>query len=203
MKILLTGFEPFDNSPINPSEKVVQSLAQMDIPNVQLATAILPVDRVRGPEILLEALEASQAQAVLCLGQASRRSAITIERVALNLLDFRIPDNAGSQVNDQPIVPEGTAAYFTTLPAREILEALKTEGIPAELSLSAGAYLCNQVIYVLRHHLEIRGMNLPAGFIHLPELPEQAAGRTAPGPSMSLETMIRGISTALQMIARG
>jgi pyroglutamyl-peptidase len=139
---------------------------------------------------------------VLCLGQASRRIVISIERVAVNLLDFRIPDNAGNQVSDQPVVPGGPAAYFTTLPVRAILDHITSHGIPAQLSLSAGAYLCNQVIYVLLHHLQSQDLKLPAGFIHLPDLPEQAAKKSTPGPSMSLEIMIQGIRLALQVIAR-
>jgi pyroglutamyl-peptidase len=202
MKILLTGFEPFNQSPINPSKLVVEALGARDIPGTSVNTAILPVDVGRGPAVLLEAIDAVQPEAVLCLGQASRRAVISIERVAVNLLDFRIPDNAGNQVSDQPVVPGAPAAYFTTLPVRRIFETLKEKGIPAELSLSAGAYLCNQVIYVLLHHLQSREMNIPAGFIHLPDLPEQSAQRSSPTPSMSLETMIQGIRLALQIIGR-
>jgi pyroglutamyl-peptidase len=202
MKILLTGFEPFNKSPINPSEQVVTVLAGETLPGVQLKTAVLPVDREGGPATLITAFDAAQPEAVLCLGQASRRAVISIERVAVNLLDYRIPDNAGNQVSDQFIVPGAPAAYFTTLPVREIYETLKEKGLPAELSLSAGAYLCNQVIYTLLHHLQNRGLDIPAGFIHLPDLPEQAAQHDSPRPSMSLETMIRGIRAALQVIAR-
>ena len=203
MKVLLTGFEPFDNSPINPSEQVVRALVGETIPGVHLETAVLPVDVQAGPAALLQALKAAQPQAVLCLGQASRRSVIAIERVAVNLLDFRIPDNGGNQISDQPVVPGGPAAYFTTLPVRSILERLTSQGIPAQLSLSAGAYLCNQVIYTLLYRLQSQDLNIPAGFIHLPDLPEQAARKSAPGPSMSLETMIRGVRLALQVIAQG
>lgn len=201
MKILLTGFEPFDKSPINPSEQVVQALAAETIPGVELEMAILPVDFERGPAALLQVLETVQPEAVLCLGQASRRAVISIERVAVNLLDFGIPDNAGALIKDRHIDDAGPAAYFTTLPIRKIFETLKENGIPAELSLSAGAYLCNQVIYVILHHLASQGLNIPAGFIHLPDLPEQSAQRSSPTPSMSLDTMIQGIRTALEVIA--
>jgi pyroglutamyl-peptidase len=201
MKILVTGFEPFDKSPINPSKQVVESLAAEGIPGIDVNTAILPVDVERGPLVLLQAVDAVQPEAVLCLGQASRRAVISIERIAVNLLDFRIPDNAGNRVNDQLVVSGAPAAYFTTLPVRKIFEALKENGIPAELSLSAGAYLCNQVIYMLMHHLQSQGMNIPAGFIHLPDLPEQSAQRPSPTPSMSLETMIQGVRMALEVIA--
>lgn len=201
MKILLTGFEPFNKSPINPSKQVVETLAADGIPGITIETAILPVDVERGPAVLLQAVDSTQPEAVLCLGQANRRAVISIERVALNLLDFRIPDNAGNQISDRPVVSGAPAAYFTTLPVRRIYETLKGNGIPAELSLSAGAYLCNQVIYRLLHHLQTQGKNIPAGFIHLPALPEQAAQMKGSIPSMSVETMIQAVRMALSIIA--
>ena len=202
MKILLTGFEPFDNSRINPSKQIIQALVNEAIPGVQLDTAVLPVHLERGPEALLQAVEATQAEVIICLGQASRRAVISIERIAVNLLDFRIPDNAGNQVKDQLIISDGPAAYFTTLPVREIFDTLKEKGIPAELSLSAGTFLCNQVIYTLLHYLRSQEMESTAGFIHLPALPEQAAQMKGSIPSMSLENMIRGILIAIKVIAQ-
>ena len=202
MKILLTGFEPFDSSSINPSEQILRSLGDESIPGVQLETVVLPVDLRRGPAALLQAVEMAEPEAIICLGQASRRTVISVERVAVNLLDFRIPDNAGNQVEDQLIEPDGPAAYFTTLPVREIFNALKENGIPAELSLSAGTYLCNQVIFTLLHYLQNQGMEVPAGFIHLPALPEQAAQMEGSIPSMSLETMTQGIQFAIRVIAQ-
>ena len=201
MKLLLTGFEPFDNSKINPSEMVVRTLADEGIPDVILEAAILPVDHELGPAALLKTLDRARPDAVLCLGLAARRTVISIERVAINLLDFRIPDNAGNQISDQPIIPHVPDAYFTTLPVRKIYDQLKANSIPAELSLSAGAYLCNQVTYVLLHYLQSQGLDIPAGFIHLPVLPEQAAQMKGSIPSMGLDTMIKGIRTAIQVIA--
>jgi pyroglutamyl-peptidase len=202
MKILLTGFEPFDGSLVNPSEGVMHALADESIPGMTLVTALLPVTMERGPQVLLDAFSTVHPQAVLCLGQASRRAVLSIERLAVNLLDFRIPDNAGVQAQDQLIVSEGPAAYFTTLPVREIYEAIKEQGIPAALSLSAGTYLCNQVTYVLMHHLHSQKLNIPAGFIHLPALPQQAAQMKGSIPSMSLETMIKGIRIALNVLIK-
>jgi len=197
MKILLTGFEPFEGSPINPSEQVVKHLAVHPPADMDLTTAILPVDRDRGPAELLKALEQHQPQAVICLGEAARRTAISIERVAINLLDFRIPDNNGAQATDEPIVVNGPDAYFVTLPVRKMQEAIAQAGIPVERSLSAGSYLCNQVLYVLLHDIATKNLTIPAGFIHLPQLPEQITNQNAPGPSMSLETMVVGIRAAL------
>jgi len=202
MKILLTGFEPFDNSPINPSEQIVHTLASESISGVQIDTAVLPVDLRHGPTALIDVVKVSEPEAIICLGQASRRAVISIERVAVNLLDFRIPDNSGNQVEDQPIEPNGPAAYFTTLPVRKIYDTLKAKGIPAELSLSAGTYLCNQVTFTLRHYLKEKDLKVSAGFIHLPALPEQAAQMKGSIPSMSLETMIQGIRFAIQVIVQ-
>ena len=202
MRILLTGFEPFDNSPINPSERIVRTLAKESISGVQIDTAVLPVDLDLAPAAVIEAVKVSEPDAVICLGQASRRAVISIERLAINLLDFRIPDNAGNQVEDQPIDPNGPAAYFTTLPVRKIFDTLKENGIPAELSLSAGTYLCNQVLFTILHYLRNQNQNVSAGFIHLPALPEQAAEMKGSVPSMSLETMMQGIRLAIQVITQ-
>ncbi len=202
MKLLLTGFEPFGDSKVNPSEKVVRALARQGVDGVELFTVILPVHRVRGPDTLVRAARGTRPDAVLCLGEALRRIAISIERVAINLLDYRIPDNAGEQVSDVPIVPGGPAAYFCTLPVRAMLAAVCAAGIPAELSLSAGSFLCNQVTYALLHDLATNRSDTPAGFVHLPRLPEQVAGQTPAVASMSLETMVAGVHAALGAIAQ-
>ena len=200
LRLLITGFEPFGGSTLNPSEQAVAALAQDPPPGLTITAAVLPVDRENGPAALLAALAAAQPQAVICLGEASRRPAISLERVALNLMDYRIPDNLGQTVTDEPIVPEGPAAYFSTLPLRAMLGAMLAAGVPAELSLSAGAYLCNQVMYTLLHHLAQTGQNIPAGFIHLPALPQQAASAPVPYASMSLETTLTGLRAALSVL---
>jgi len=203
MRVLLTGFEPFASSQVNPSAQVVRTLAHDGIPGVALHSAILPVDRQGGPATLLNAVRALHPDAIVCLGEATRRMAISIERVAINLLDYRMADNAGHQAIDEPIVRDGPAAYFVTLPVRAMLEAVHAAGIPAELSLSAGAFLCNQVTYELLHYLTTHQLDIPAGFVHLPALPEQVINAYPPMPSMALETMtcgIRAIIGALQAI---
>ncbi len=200
MKLLLAGFEPFGGSAVNPSEQVVRTLAREKADSIDLHTVILPVDCARGPATLLRAVEESQPDAVLCLGEASRRIAISIERVAINLMDYRIADNAGRQAIDEPIVPGGPAAYFVTLPIRAMLDAARAAGVPAELSLSAGAYLCNQVTYALLHHLSQDDSKIRAGFVHLPALPEQVMDGYPLVPSMSLETMLKGIRAVIGVI---
>lgn len=211
MRLLLTGFEPFNNSPINPSQQVVQYLAEYSPEGIEVLTAILPVEHRRGPAELLCAIEHYQPQAVICLGEAGGRACISLERVAVNLVDDQIADNAGEQWVDQPVVPGGPAAYFVTLPVKPMLQAILAAGVPAELSLSAGAYLCNQVAYILLHTLTIHNLYdlIPAGFIHLPKLPEQTASQKLSNPcsnslpTMSLETQARGIATAIAVLQKG
>ena len=200
MKLLLTGFEPFGDSRVNPSAQIVEQLTGEGIAGVNLVTGVLPVDRHRGPATLIQTVQESTPDAVLCLGLAGRSPAITIERVAVNLLDFRIADNSGNQFIDEPIVPDGPAAYFTTLPVRAMQTAALAAGVPAELSLSAGAFLCNQVTYELLHYLATEKLNIPAGFVHVPFLPEQMVHKTPFLPSMSLATMCRGITAVTQAI---
>lgn len=198
--ILLTGFEPFGGSSINPSQQVALALERKILEKCQVITVILPVDRTTGPQMLLERMTCHNPVAVLCLGEASRRAAISIERIAVNWMDYRIPDNQGEQITDLQIATDGPAAYFSTLPVREIYEQILAAGIPAELSLSAGAYLCNQVFYAGLHHLVTNGKAVPFGFIHLPSLPEQAALSSLPYASMGLETSLRAIQIALDVI---
>ena len=119
----------------------------------------------------------------------------------MNLADFSIPDNAGSQVVDQPVVAGGPAAYFATLPVRAMLAAIRAAGVPCDLSLTAGTFLCNQVFYVELHHIGMHRPAMRAGFIHVPSLPVQAAPRPSPAASMSLETMVAGVEAAVQAIA--
>ncbi len=204
MRILLTGFEPFDDSPVNPSEQVVKRLAQRGVEGVELCTAILPVARLEGPQALLQALEQHQPEAALCLGQSGGRARLSIERVAVNLLDYEGADNRGQTSRDEPVNAGGPAAYFATLPVRRLLEAVQAAGVPADLSLSAGSYLCNQVLYTLLHHLAMHQLSIPAGFIHLPYLPEQVAAMQGRGlvPSMALETMAKGIEAVLTELSK-
>ena len=200
MKFLVTGFEPFGQSSINPSEQVVQVMAGQKFEEFGVETAVLPVHRFHGPQTLLSLVQQARPDAVVCLGEAGGRTAVSIERVAVNLLDFRLADNDGLVVQDEPIVADGPAAYFTTLPVRPLQQAVVAAGIPAELSLSAGAFLCNQVTYELLHFLAQQRLAIPAGFVHLPLLPEQAASQTPLRPSMALDVMVTAVATILHTL---
>jgi pyroglutamyl-peptidase len=197
-KLLLTGFEPFGSQTINPSQLVVEQLAKTILPNIKLQTAVLPVDRFDAPDALLRTFIKVQPDAVICLGEAGGRTAIALERIAINLLDFNIADNKQYQVTDKPIHPEGPAAYFSTLPLRKIVAGINEAKIPAVLSLSAGTFLCNQIMYELLHYLNRYQINIPAGFIHLPQLPEQVIGERPTPASMSLETICKAILVTIQ-----
>jgi len=202
MKMLLTGFEAFGGSDRNPSGMIASSLNGSTLADFGIQSSILPVDRFNAPEKLLRSLREIQPDAVLCLGEAPRRPVISIERVAINLLDYPIKDNLGEQVKDLPIRVDGPAAYFVSIPARAILEALVAAGIPAELSLSAGAFLCNQVLYTLLDQLAQFESAIPAGFIHLPSLPEQVIDKSPQSPSMALETSTSAVKIAIEVISR-
>ncbi|MFN8482744.1 MAG: pyroglutamyl-peptidase I [Anaerolineae bacterium] len=165
MRILVTGFEPFGGRSRNPSREAALDLDGVTLAGARVAARILPVDTLRAPALLDAAIAELRPDAVVCLGEAASRTRLSIERVAVNLLDFPMPDNAGYQPTDQAIVAGGPAAYFATLPVRWLREVVADEA-PVELSLSAGTYLCNQIMY---HVLYTQaGTGVPAGFIHLP-----------------------------------
>lgn len=191
MKILLSGFEPFGEHTRNPSQDLVLALPEVIEDNVIIKKTILPVDHILAPQVLLEEIYTNQPHAVLCFGLASGRAVLSFEQVAINLKDFRIADNAGALIKDQPIVTGGPSAYFSTLPLHALLTAVQSAGIPAEISLTAGAYLCNQIFYVMMHEIAQNNLPIRAGFIHLPALPEQAANSKNALPSLSLEVSVR------------
>lgn len=193
MKILVTGFDPFGGESINPSWEAVKLLPDA-IKNYEIIKLCLPTEFVRSEEVLLEAISRHRPHTVICTGQAAGRGAISIERVAINLRDASIPDNAGLRPVDTEVCPGGEAAFFVPLPVKEMMAAVKAAGLPAELSLSAGAYVCNNVLYTL-----LRGGNR-GGFIHLPLSPAQAEGKTPPPPSMEIRDMARGLEAAIGAI---
>lgn len=200
MRLLLTGFEPFGGSSVNPSQEVVRAIeereATLQSRGIELHTCILPVEAKRGPASLLRTIDRVKPHAVICLGESGRAAAITIERVFINLADYRVADNAGTMLREKAIAAAGPAAYFTTLPIERLSDAVKRAGVPVESSLSAGAFLCNHVAYAMAHHLaKKRGNPIPAGFVHLPRLPEQVRGQR--GKPMPLQNMVRGVEAMI------
>lgn len=192
LSVLVTGFDPFGGSPVNPSWQAVHALHGRVIAGHRIVGAELPT--VFGASIarLERLLEEHQPQLVICTGQAGGRPAISLERVAINVDDARIPDNAGAEPVDQPVVAGGPAAYFTGLPIKAMLQALLDAGIRAEVSQTAGTFVCNHTFYGLMHLLaQPRWRHVRGGLIHVPWLPEQ--GR----PSMGLEQIVRGLEVAI------
>jgi pyroglutamyl-peptidase len=195
-KVLLTAFEPFAGDAVNPSLEIALGLTGSMIGGHRIVGQVLPVAFGETPHTLRQALQAERPQLVIALGQAGGRSEISLERVAINLIDARIADNAGVQPIDRPVVAGAPSAYFSTLPVKAMRNALHAEGIPAQISFTAGSFVCNQVFYLLMHELATMRSNARAGFVHVPYLPAQAAFH--PGaPSMSLETMIAGLRFAI------
>ncbi len=196
--VLITGFEPFGGEHVNPSWLAVQGLHGRQLSEGSRIVALqLPCAFGTSRQALMQALAAYQPHTVLCVGQAGGCAELRIERVAINLDDARIADNAGAQPIDQHIEPDGPAAYFTTLPIKAIVQALHASGIPATVSNSAGTYVCNHVFYALMHAASSNAQLRRAGFIHIPYLPQQALKHAA-APSMSLDLMQQALLTALE-----
>ena len=194
-KLLITGFDPFGKDSINPSWEAVKRLPDA-IGDCELVKLRLPVIFGEAAETVLQKAAEVCPEAILCVGQAGGRKAVTPEVVGINLRETSLPDNAGKTPRNQPVVAGGPAAYFSTIPVREIMEAVKKEGISCALSYSAGVYVCNDLLYTLLHHCE--GTAVRAGFIHVPYLPEQTDGKEA---GMELETIVRALTIAAQVLA--
>lgn len=191
-KLLITGFEAFGGESINPAWEAVLLLPDQ-IGDYHLTKLCLPVTFGGGAEKVLHAATELRPDVILCIGQAGGRSAITPEFVGINLRHATIPDNSGNKPQDQPIILGGSAAYFSTLPVRNIAERLSAAGLPAQVSYSAGAYVCNDVIYTLLSHY--KDTQTKVGFIHIPYCAEQ--DKT---PSMPLDDIIKGLIVGIENI---
>ncbi len=197
-KILITGFDPFDKEPINPAYEAVKGLNNT-IENVEIIKAEIPTVSYKAINYVIDLIAKHQPDAVINIGQAGGRFGITPEKVAINLNDFRIPDNEGNQELDSPIVQSGENAYFTTLPVKAIVNEIKANHIPASLSYSAGTFVCNQVMYGVLHHIAKEGLQIKAGFIHIPYMTEQVLDKKNQ-PSLSLEQLTAGLNAAIVAI---
>lgn len=199
--IWLTGFEPFGADTVNPSGEVAKALDGRCLGPVVVRGAVLPVQHEAVRERVEAALGEPGLAAVLHLGLAGGRARIALERIGVNVMDYTVPDARGGVLRDEPCVPDGPAAYWSTLPLREILSELTAAGIPASLSYTAGTYLCNFTLYTTLHAIARRGLDARAGFIHLPYLPGMVAARGAEEPSMDIPLMLRAVEIALGVIA--
>ncbi|WP_116210585.1 pyroglutamyl-peptidase I [Streptomyces olivoreticuli] len=179
-RVLLTGFEPFGGETVNPSWQAVRAAAERPPEGIELTVAQLPCAFGTALDALRAAVTDTGPDIVLCVGQAGGRPDITVERVAVNLDDARIPDNAGARPLDEPVVPGGPAAYFATLPAKACVAAVREAGLPASLSHTAGTFVCNHVFYGLMHLAATERPGLRGGFVHVPYAPEQVTDRALP-----------------------
>lgn len=194
MKVLITGFEPFGGEAINPATEIL-SLLPDTLGQHQLFKKQLPTVFRVALNQLYAYLDEINPEMVILLGQAAGREEITLERVAINVDDARIPDNQGNQPIDEAIFPEGPAAYFSTLPIKGMVQAIREAGIGASVSNTAGTFLCNHVMYGALHYGATRQLrDFRAGFIHLPLM----TGQHSTLPTMALETMAQGITIAIQ-----
>ena len=193
-KLLITGFDPFGGESINPAWEAVSRLPD-SIGDWNLTRLQIPTVFGKATETVLDCAKTLEPDAIICVGQAGGRKAVTPEMVGINLRHASIADNEGNQPQDEPIAPDGPAAYFTTLPVRRMVQAIADAGLPAAVSYSAGAFVCNDTLYALLHHYN--GTEVRAGFIHVPFLPEQAPEGI---PSMSLDDIITALKKAIEAI---
>ena len=195
-RVLLTGFPPFGGEVANPSEQIARALDGRVIEGRTVCSAVLPCVFGKAVDALRRELRRVDPCLVICTGQAGGRAGLAIERVAINVEDASIPDNAGARPIDRPVVPRGPAAYWSTLPIKAIVAALRREGLPAEVSQTAGTFVCNHVFYALMHTLRAR-RSVRGGFVHVPLLPEQAARAGGTQPSLPLAAMVRGVEVVI------
>ena len=193
-QLLITGFEPFGGESVNPSWEAVKSLPEI-IGSFQLTKQQIPVEYGKAADLVTEQASLCKADVILCVGQAGGRSGVTPEAIGINLRDATAPDNAGLLQQNIPVIPGGPAAYFATAPVRDMVKAIQAENISASLSLSAGTYVCNDVLYTLLHRYH--GTNTKVGFIHVPYLPKQAKEGV---PSLSLEKIVIALTAAISAI---
>ena len=198
MKILLTAFEPFGGDTVNPAQEAVR-LVPGEVAGARIVKIDVPVVVGKSIETVRRAMEQEKPDAVLCIGQAGGRIGLTPERVAINIDDARIPDNEGNQPIDRPIYPDGAAAYFSNLPVKAMVAAIREAGVPASLSNSAGTFVCNHLMYGVLYHIAKSYPGMRGGFMHVPFLHEQVMNRPNTA-SLSTQDIVIGIEAALKAI---
>ena len=193
-KLLVTGFDPFGGESVNPAREAVLRLPDA-LGGYEITKLEIPTVFGLAAETVLQAAEELCPHAILCVGQAGGRSAVTPEVVAINLREASIPDNAGNVPVNTPVVENAPAAYFATLPVRDMVQAVKEKGIPCTLSYSAGTFVCNDLLYTLLHRY--RDTDVRVGFVHIPYLPEQAREGK---PSMELDTVVEALTAMIGVL---
>lgn len=198
MKILVTGFDPFGGEKVNPALEAVKSLPSV-IHGAEIRWVEIPTVFYKSAEVLEEEIVRYQPDVVLCIGQAGGRASLTPERIAINQDDARIPDNQGNQPIDTPICLDGQAAYFSTLPIKAMVQAIKEDGLPATVSNTAGTFVCNHLMYQALYLADKKFPNMRAGFMHIPYMTEQVINKPNTA-SMNLVDVVKGIEAAIGAI---
>lgn len=198
MKILVTGFDPFGGEKINPAIESVKKLND-EIAGAKIIKLEIPTVCHESLRVIDEAISKYDPDVILSIGQAGGRSDITVERIGINIDDCRIPDNAGNQIIDEPVFEDGPAAYFVNLPIKAMVAKIQDYQIPASVSNTAGTFVCNHVTYGVRHLIETKYPGKKSGFIHIPFLPQQVIDKKNM-PSMSLNTIVTGLTAAIEAI---
>ena len=200
MKILVTGFDPFGGESVNPAYEAVKLLPDV-IGGAEIFKLEIPtVFSLSGPAVE-EGIRKYQPDVVICVGQAGGRASISVEKVAINFVDARIPDNNGEQPLDEPLQADGPAAYFATLPVKAMVQHVKEAGLPCYLSFTAGTYVCNSIMYNVLYMCEKRYLGIRAGFIHVPYACGQVIDKANTTPSMPLETIAKSLEYAIEAVA--
>ena len=200
MKILITGFEPFGGESVNPAYEAVKLLPDM-AGDIQIVKMEIPTVFGEAGKVVETGILQHQPDAVICVGQAGRRADIGVERVAINLVEASIPDNAGNQPMDVKVQEDGDTAYFATIPVKAMVKNIKDHGIPASISYTAGTYVCNSVMYDLLYLIDRKYPSIRGGFIHVPYATEQGVGKPVGPATMELSTISKALLYALEAVA--
>ena len=200
MKILITGFEPFGGESVNPAYEAVKLLPDM-AGDIQIVKMEIPTVFGEAGKVVETGILQHQPDAVICVGQAGRRADIGVERVAINLVEASIPDNAGNQHMDVKVQEDGDTAYFATIPVKAMVKNIKDHGIPASISYTAGTYVCNSVMYDLLYLIDRKYHSIRGGFIHVPYATEQGVGKPVGTATMELSTISKALLYALEAVA--
>jgi len=202
MKILVTGFDPFGGDKVNPAFEAVKLLPG-NIAGAEVITMEIPTVYGKSGETVENGINKHRPDAVVCIGQAGGRSTITVEKVAINLAEARIKDNAGNQPIDQPLRADGENAYFATIPVKAMVNNIRKHGIPANISYTAGTFVCNDVMYNLLYMLDRKYPGITGGFIHVPFAPEQVVDRPDGTASMPVEMIAKALEYAIEAVVEG
>lgn len=199
MKILVTGFDPFDKETTNPAYEAIKLIPD-EIKGAKIIKLEIPTVFDKGANKAIDKMISEDVYAVLSIGQAGNRTSMTVEKVAINLIEARIPDNEGNQFFDKAIKEDGQTAYFATLPIKAMVEEMKKNNVPAHMSYTAGTYVCNEVLYQVLYAIESKKLNVKAGFMHVPFAQNQVLDKPVGTPFMSLEMIAKGIEHAIEAI---